>query len=86
MECPDAYRESLVIHTMNAREKEQIIHAASPALEFTRLWTMKEAVLKCSGTGLIDDLKPVLEEKSLDLVTETDPKGRYVYSVCYGSV
>ena len=47
-----SYRESLVNYTMNDAEQQQIRMAERPDIEFVRLWTMKEAVLKRSGEGI----------------------------------
>ena len=45
----------------------------------------KEVVLKCSGQGLVDDMRHVLDERPAELVTNTGPEGHYVYSICYGN-
>jgi 4'-phosphopantetheinyl transferase len=50
------FHESLVRYTMNDEEVRQIEQAERPDVEFIRLWTMKEAVLKHSGRGIVDDL------------------------------
>lgn len=77
------YRDSLVRYTMNDQEVQQIERAERPDVEFIRLWTMKEAVLKLSGRGIVDDLKHVLTDtKTSELTTVVDPEVRYVYSIC----
>lgn len=77
------YRDSLVRYTMNDQEVQQIESAERPDVEFIRLWTMKEAVLKLSGRGIVDDLKHVLTDtKTSELTTVVDPEVRYVYSIC----
>ncbi len=77
------YRDSLVRYTMNDQEVQQIERAERPDVEFIRLWTMKEAVLKLSGRGIVDDLKYVLTDtKTSELTTVVDPEVRYVYSIC----
>jgi len=74
--------ESLVRYTMNEHEVRQILSAEQPALEFTRVWTRKEAVVKWSGRGIGDDMKEVLALVPAPLTTVVAPDGRYVYSVC----
>ena len=77
------YKDSLVRYTMNDQEVQQIERAERPDVEFIRLWTMKEAVLKLSGQGITDNLKDVLlHTKTSELTTVVDPEVRYVYSIC----
>jgi len=76
------YREQLARHTMNDEEMRQISASDCPALAFTRLWTMKEAVQKLSGRGLVDDMKNILKNLPSELTTTVSPDGRYVYSIC----
>ncbi len=76
------YKESLVRYTMNDAEVQQIEQAARPDLEFIKLWTQKEAVLKLKGSGIIDDMKHVLETITSELTTVVGPEARYVYTVC----
>ena len=74
------YKDSLVRYTMNAQEVEQIEHSERPNVAFIRLWTMKEAKLKLSGTGIIDDIKQVLDGTEHFLTVYNEEKG-YIYSV-----
>ncbi len=75
------YKESLVRHTMNDEEMALISASDNPALAFTRLWTMKEAVQKLSGRGLVDDMRNILKDLPSELTTMISPDGRYVYSI-----
>ena len=77
------YKDSLVRYTMNEHEVRQIEQAEHPEVEFIRLWTMKEAVLKLSGRGIVDDLKSVLTGSEQFQTVYRAEKG-YIYSVIYG--
>ena len=67
---------------MNDEEIAQILASARPDLAFTRLWTQKEALVKCTGEGIGNDLKNVLKKSSSELTTVVGPDENYVYSVC----
>ena len=68
---------------MNDQEVLQIEKAERPDVEFIRLWTMKEALLKLTGHGIVDNLKSVLVNTTTsELTTVVDPEVRYVYSIC----
>lgn len=58
-------KESLVRYVMNEKEQNQVYTATSRAEEFTRLWTQKEAILKCKGTGIRSDLKLVMDDSTV---------------------
>lgn len=76
-------RESLVRYTMNDEEISRIIYAENPDLEFVKLWTKKEAVLKLRGTGITDDLKKALCGIEHPHTVVNLEKG-YVFSVAGG--
>lgn len=75
------YKESLVSYTMNSDEQAQILHSANPAMEFTKLWTMKEAVLKQRGTGITNDLKSALTDYGGQLKTVVNEEKKYIYTI-----
>ena len=82
VESVSHYKESVARYTMSQQEMHQILHADRPDVMFTRLWTMKEAVLKLSGEGLRDNLKEVLADAdNLNIQTVVSEDERYVYSV-----
>ena len=76
------YKESLVRYTMNDCEVQQIEQAEHPEVEFIRLWTMKEAVLKLSGKGIVDNMKGVLTGRE-QIETVYNEEKKYIYSVVY---
>ncbi|MBQ7419274.1 MAG: 4'-phosphopantetheinyl transferase superfamily protein [Prevotella sp.] len=77
------FKESLVHYTMNDDEVVRITQSTSPAMEFIRLWTMKEAVLKLSGEGIRNNLKTVLTGQE-QIETVVNVEKSYVYSVIFG--
>jgi len=76
------YREPLVNYTMNEKEIRQIKQSERPDIEFIKLWTQKEAVLKLSGEGISRDMKQILLNPPASLTTIVSPDQRYVYSYC----
>lgn len=77
-----SYSESLARYTMNDREMQLILQAQRPEVEFTRLWTLKEAVVKRSGEGIRNDMKHVLDGLK-EAKTEINEKKSYVFSIVY---
>lgn len=76
--------ESLVDYTMNRDEVRSIREAEDPKVEFIRLWTQKEAVLKLTGRGIDDDMKSVLvnlEGKNIKVQTFVKESKGYVWSI-----
>ena len=93
IESVGRYNDRLVRYTMNDEEMAQILASNRPDIAFTRLWTQKEAVLKCTGEGIGNDLKNVLKKfressptthRPSPITTVESPDGRYVYSICNG--
>lgn len=75
------YKESLARYTMNEEELHQIINAPRPDVAFTRLWTMKEATAKMTGTGISNHMKDILAIPTR-ITTVVSEDLRYVYSIC----
>ena len=74
------YNISLARYTMNDAELRRIEQAVRPDVEFIRLWTMKEAVLKLRGSGIIDNMKDVLDG-SEHIKTVINEKKGYIFSL-----
>jgi len=74
------FKQTLVDYTMNDDEVYQIEQAERHDLEFIKLWTQKEAVLKLSGDGISRDMKQVLVNPPALLTTVVSHDYRYIYS------
>ena len=44
--------EAVMNRVCTDKEKNSVITSADPKFEFTTLWTLKESILKCIGTGI----------------------------------
>ncbi len=44
--------ETVMRRVCTEKEKNSVISSDDPPLEFTTLWTLKESILKCIGTGI----------------------------------
>ncbi len=52
--------EELLDSTMAPGERAWVLASPDPTTAFARLWTRKEAVVKATGTGLLDDMRDVV--------------------------
>lgn len=74
------YKESLVRYTMNEEEIREIESSDDSARTFIRLWTMKEATIKLTGTGISDGMKSVIDTSKYQYsIVE---KSHYTYTIC----
>ncbi|MBO7609624.1 MAG: 4'-phosphopantetheinyl transferase superfamily protein [Muribaculaceae bacterium] len=76
-----AYDQELIERTMNEDEQRLITHSLTPREEFTRLWTMKESVLKLTGKGISEDLHHVLDD-AIRYRFVTECRNGYIYTWC----
>lgn len=53
------YNELIMKKYFNDVEKSLVMNSENKEFEFTRIWTVKEAYLKCKGTGIIDRLNEI---------------------------
>lgn len=78
---PEELDEQLLRFCFSPDEQRRVLHAARPTVEFTRLWTHKEALLKLHGVGLIDDLPSLLSSPLAQNVHfDTTVCDEYVYT------
>ena len=75
--------EALVRRTLNDTEIEAIHTSSCPTATFTQFWTMKEAVLKLRGTGIINDLDDVLDGCGYRLESHINMEKQYAWTVAY---
>jgi len=62
------YKDNLATYVLNDNELDKVRNADNPAVAFTTFWTMKESYMKLTGTGLVDNLKELLNETVMQKV------------------
>jgi 4'-phosphopantetheinyl transferase len=77
------YREAVARYSMSSAEMLRIEQAANSELEFVRLWTMKESLLKLTGEGINDNMKNVLKDIPENCFTTIENfEKNYIYTIC----
>lgn len=70
-------------HVLSDNELSLVLADQCPPIAFMRLWTMKESLLKLTGEGISNDLKPLLTDIDVTRFrTTVDVDGRWVCTVC----
>ena len=82
MEAVTDYDEEVAKYICNDREYNSLANSTNQALDFCKLWTVKESVLKFTGQGICIDLKRVLENIDLQIETLCSADHSYVISMC----
>ena len=84
VECTGRYTDQLSAYCMSDEENGQIKAAEAPDALFTELWVRKEALLKCTGEGITDDLKTCLTSRrmnGIEMTSGTNTKDKYAWAV-----
>ena len=84
VECMGRYKPALAEYAMSEAEIKEIDEGGDKA--FTMLWTKKEALLKLTGEGIVDDLKNVLTSDRMNnvkIVSGYDEEKQYAWSIAY---
>lgn len=77
------YDEELVDTTMNESEKRSIMLSPNPSFTLTRLWTMKESLLKLKGDGICDKIRDVLDDEDrYNFITQDHSNQNFIITVC----
>lgn len=84
---PTEIDEQLLRFCLSLDEQRRVLRASSPTVEFVRLWTRKEALLKLHGVGLIDDLPSLLSSPlARNVHFDTTVCDGYVYTTAVVSL
>ncbi|MDO4497159.1 MAG: 4'-phosphopantetheinyl transferase superfamily protein [Bacteroidales bacterium] len=87
IECIEEKLDINLCHfCFSEKEIEDIMAAPSPCEQFTVWWTRKEAYLKLTGIGLVDNLPALFTPDVMERVsfeTVVDASHGYVYTICY---
>lgn len=80
------FKNELASFVLNDNELEQVLNAPDKSIAFTTFWTMKESYLKLTGTGLVSDLKGLLNETVMQKVhfdTTVDMNSGFVMTTAH---
>lgn len=66
--------DAVSAHYFTAEEQAHIARSEDPKRAFLELWTRKEAVLKASGVGIMDDLRSLRVDQAVNKLTIGHPE------------
>lgn len=84
IECiPDTLDMDLAEYVLSSKELQQLSESPSPTVLFTEFWVKKEALLKRSGTGLVDSesLRALLEKTDSPFEIHVNLQSRYICAI-----
>lgn len=61
-------------HYFTQEEQHRIVQSEQPKRTFLEFWTRKEAVLKASGVGIMDDLRSLRVDEAVNKITIAHPE------------
>ena len=70
IECPRQFSDDLLSYVCSPEERQSVLAAENPSIQFIELWTKKESLFKLTGDGIRDNLKTILLERR-DVIFET---------------
>lgn len=76
--------EPLARYVLNDEEYKRVMSADRPNVEFIRLWTMKESLLKLTGKGLRKELRTLLPCEGVEFKTTVERD--FIYTVCQNTL
>lgn len=80
IQCLIDYDEKLVNHICSEEEKTKLESCQNKSKELTRLWCIKESIIKCEGGSLACNLKKINENEKYSISTSF--KDKFCIAIC----
>ena len=82
---PETVDKDILRYAFSPAEQDAILGASDSRVEFARQWTIKEAVLKFTGLGLVDDLPSLMTSgllpQKISIETKTDVIQGFAFTI-----